>query len=99
MHTESRAFGHLVMTVGKDGSKMKEVPTEAPSNMTYAIGHITHSRAPMYILALLLSRQMKQLVLDRTGLTGFYELDLRWTPADAPEGTDTGPPIFKAIQE
>jgi uncharacterized protein (TIGR03435 family) len=99
MHTESRAFGHLVLTVAKEGSKMKEVPDDSPSNMTYAIGHITHSRAPMYTLALLLSRQMRQLVLDQTGLKGFYQVDLRWTPADAPEGTDTGPPIFKAIQE
>jgi uncharacterized protein (TIGR03435 family) len=99
LHHESRAFGHLVLTVAKDGSKMKEVPTDSPSNMTYTTGHITHSRAPMYILALLLSRQMRQLVLDDTGLKGFYEIDLRWTPADAPEGTDTGPPIFKAIQE
>ena len=99
MRHESRAFGHLVLTVAKDGSKMKEVQSDSPSNMTYTIGRITHSRAPMYILALLLSRQMRQLVLDQTGLKGFYELDLRWTPADAPEGTDTGPPIFKAIQE
>jgi uncharacterized protein (TIGR03435 family) len=53
----------------------------------------------MYILALLLSRQMRQLVLDQTGLAGFYEFDLKWTPDDAPEGTDTGPPVFKAVQE
>lgn len=99
MHTETRPFGHLVLTVAKDGPKMKEVPADAPSNMSYTIGHITHKRAPIYILALLLSRQMRQLILDQTGLTGFYEFDLRWTPDDAPEGADTGPPIFKAVQE
>jgi uncharacterized protein (TIGR03435 family) len=99
MHTESRPFAHLVLTVAKEGVKMKRVADDSPSNMSYAIGHLTHSRGSMYILALLLSRQMRQLVLDQTGLPGFYQFELKWTPADAPEGTDTGPPIFKAIQE
>lgn len=99
MHTESRSFGHLVLTVANGGMKMKEAAADAPSHMTYMIGRLTHSRGSMYVLALLLSRQMRELVLDQTGLTGFYQFDLRWTPADAPEGSDTGPPIFKAVQE
>jgi uncharacterized protein (TIGR03435 family) len=99
MHTETRSFGHIVLTRAKGGSKMKEVAADAPSNMSYRLGHITQTRISMYVLALLLSRQMRQLVLDQTGLQGFYDIDLRWTPDDAPEGTDTGPPIFRAIQE
>jgi len=33
-------------------------------------------------------------ILDRTGLTGAYDLTLKWDPTDA-----TGPSLFTAIQE
>jgi uncharacterized protein (TIGR03435 family) len=36
----------------------------------------------MGVLALLLSRFERQLILDRTGLTGRYQMKLEYTPAD-----------------
>jgi uncharacterized protein (TIGR03435 family) len=100
MHKETRNFAHIVVTVAKGGSKMKEVAADAPSKMSYNLGHITHTRISMYVMALLLSRQMKQLVLDQTGLTGFYDIDLQWTPDDRPDLADaSGPSIFRAVQE
>jgi uncharacterized protein (TIGR03435 family) len=58
----------------------------------------------------LLTRQLAQslgrVVLNRTGLTGRYDLTLRWTPDDAPppllngEPDPNAPPgLFTAIQE
>jgi uncharacterized protein (TIGR03435 family) len=45
-------------------------------------------------------------VIDRTGLTGTYDLELRWTPdnlrsnpADAGASTPDAPSIFAALQE
>jgi uncharacterized protein (TIGR03435 family) len=42
-------------------------------------------------------------VTDKTGLTGIYDIDLKWTPEDEDEakdsGTDAGPSIFTALQE
>ena len=57
----------------------------------------------MRTLALLISRFQGQLVLDQTGLPGFYQVKLEWTsdlnrppqPDDAPPG----PSIFTAVQE
>ena len=44
-------------------------------------------------------------VVDKTGLTGRYDFELRWTPASTPEDThaespDSGAPsLFTAVQE
>ena len=52
-----------------------------------------------------LSRMLHRQVIDDTGLTGKYDIALRWTPddlpADSPEttGTSTAPSLFTALQE
>jgi bla regulator protein BlaR1 len=39
-------------------------------------------------------------VIDQTGLTGFYDFTLEWTPDTAqPEATASGPSIFTALEE
>jgi uncharacterized protein (TIGR03435 family) len=48
-------------------------------------------------------------IVDKTGLTGVYDLDLTWTPDEAPpapDGTSTQPPsssdsgsLYTAVQE
>lgn len=97
MHTEPRAFFHYVLAPGKGAHKMHEVTADPlGSKMTYRIGSITHNQISMQTLCLLLSRQLRELVLDRTGLSGVYEIDLKWVPEEA---TDTGPGIFTAVRD
>ena len=51
--------------------------------------------------AMLISRMARMTVIDRTGLTGFYEVDLRFADevsAHPPENP-AGPSIFNAVQE
>jgi uncharacterized protein (TIGR03435 family) len=47
--------------------------------------------------------QMNRVILDETGLTGEYDLELRWSgqPMTVPEATDetNGPSIFTALRE
>jgi uncharacterized protein (TIGR03435 family) len=97
-HLEPRSFSHLVLSVAKNGPKMKEVAADPPQSHGPALlGHIVHPQISMYTLSLLLSRQMQTVVIDRTGLKGVYEIDLKWTP----EGSevDNGPTIYTALQE
>jgi len=54
----------------------------------------------------MLSRQLHTTIVDKTGLTGSYDLSLAWTPDDmpaSPAGAETpdpsGPSIFTALQE
>ena len=52
-------------------------------------------------LAESLSHELKRPVVDKTGLTGKYDLSLQWTPDNTPDDSPLagGPSLFTAIQE
>jgi uncharacterized protein (TIGR03435 family) len=57
----------------------------------------------MHIFALLLSRQLRQPIIDLTGLTGLYDFHLEYAPDD-PTGAAAAdssplPDIYDAIEE
>ncbi len=76
-------------------------------------GQFSAQAAPLSLLADSLSRQLGRVVLDKTGLTGLYDFELKWTPDESqsqmfkgPDGADSAPPpdasgptIFTALQE
>jgi uncharacterized protein (TIGR03435 family) len=102
MHVEARTVAHYALVPGKNGPKLHEVQLNASAPpMSYRIGRITHPQISMQTLALLLSRQLREMVLDQTGLKGLYELKLEWTPENQQGGdaVEHGPSIFTAVQE
>jgi uncharacterized protein (TIGR03435 family) len=100
-HSEPRVLAHYELVIAKGGLKMHEAKPDAPESFQYLIGHLSSTRTPMERFLMLLSRQLRQAVLDRTGLTGQYALDLKWTPDSAAgdAATESGPSIFSAIQD
>ena len=76
-------------------------------------GSISSSGQPITQLATMLSTFVNRTVLDRTGLTGAFDLTLNWTPEQLPQGRGepppgapplppidpNGPSIFTAVQE
>ena len=78
LHHEQRPLPYLALTVGKTGIKFGEAKPEGAVSLRG--GRIIHNHMPMQILATLLSRFERQLVMDMTGLNGFYEIKLEWTP-------------------
>jgi uncharacterized protein (TIGR03435 family) len=66
---------------------------------------------PMTQFAQAISQFVQRIVVDKTGLTGAYDLDLTWTPDQRPQGPPPpgapplppvepdGPSIFTAVQE
>jgi uncharacterized protein (TIGR03435 family) len=38
-------------------------------------------------------------VIDRTGLTGRFDVDLQWNPGTSTDGGDDRPSIFTAVQD
>jgi uncharacterized protein (TIGR03435 family) len=71
-------------------------------------GEITAGATPVSSLVFTLTSVVGRTVIDKTGLTGTYNFELKWTPehggpANADNGQansqDSGPSIFTALQE
>jgi uncharacterized protein (TIGR03435 family) len=45
------------------------------------------------------SQSTGRTVVDKTGLTGNYDIDLKWTPDDQQGTPDAGPSLFTALEE
>lgn len=56
---------------------------------------------PVSLLADFLKSELHRPVIDKTGLTGKYDISLRWTPDNAPADSPLagGPSVFAAVQE
>ncbi len=85
-----------------------EVPAGFCGGIRTGPGRFTGKGATMRQLVLNLSPRVGRIVLDRTGLTGTFDLDLEWTPASPPVDPTTNAPavssdlglsIFTALQE
>jgi uncharacterized protein (TIGR03435 family) len=102
LHTEQKEMTHYELVIGKNGPKLKEStvgPGEATG--TARLDGIRSNRMQMNRLAALLSRMTRMPVLDKTGLTGFYQFELRYANEVSPsqEESPAGPSVFTAVQE
>jgi uncharacterized protein (TIGR03435 family) len=78
--------------------------------MRFGPGNLVSGGTPIEAVATNLTPWVNRIVVDKTGLTGPYEFDLKWTPEQLPQGGPGGPPgappidpngpsIFTAVQE
>jgi uncharacterized protein (TIGR03435 family) len=80
---EARVFE---LVVSKSGSKMEEDSSEPGYLRVGGRGQMDGHRASMTQLALFLSTQLRQPVLDKTGLKANYNFKLAWTPDEIQAG-------------
>jgi uncharacterized protein (TIGR03435 family) len=129
VHTEIKQLPVFELVVAKSGSKLKEAtPGDTYANgikgpdgvgragtMRMGPGQLTGQGLPITSLVNMLSQELHHTVIDKTGLTGKYDLELTWTPDQGSDpmfkGTDgaqqradaapdaSGPSIFTAVQE
>ncbi len=108
MHHEPKERSYLALSIGKKGLKMPSVPADTPNPASPSVsGRIFSKRMAMPILVLLLSRFTGQPVVNMTGLDGFYEVHLEWTPenlaasgaAESTASVQSGPSVYTALQE
>lgn len=63
-------------------------------------GRMSGRRVPLDLLATRLSPIVQRLVVNRTGLTGMFDLELEWTPDSGPSpATRDAPALFTALAE
>jgi uncharacterized protein (TIGR03435 family) len=103
-HRETRELPVYSLTVGKNGSKLKEHNDGSFTKTRKGCGHLAGSRVTMDVLATMLSRQFERDVINRTGLTGKFDFELDWTPDTerCPATENPGiarPSIVTAVQE
>jgi uncharacterized protein (TIGR03435 family) len=106
-HTETKTLPVYELVVAKSGSKCKpsaDQAADADGDMS-TNGHnaqvkITARKVTMSAFVKALSGRVDRTVIDKTGLTGNFDLDLLWTNDNNPDsGAEQLPTLFTAIQE
>jgi uncharacterized protein (TIGR03435 family) len=106
VHRETKEERVYFLLVGKNGTKLREgqrvdeqdvqqVRGDRPAAQIVRGGIMGHSMV-MGSLAGTLARVLGYQVVDHTGLTGTFDINLKWTPED---NNEAGPSLFTAIQE
>jgi uncharacterized protein (TIGR03435 family) len=100
VHKESQPVNVYLLEISPRGIKVKR--SDAGFDMTYRPGPISSISATVSMQTL--SNQLAQLavdrpVLDRTGLTGLYEIKLQWSPSNTGAQEAVAGSIFTAIEE
>ena len=110
-HHETRERPTYSLVVAKKGPKLhKAQPEESSPNgirgpggigeSTVTPGKIVLKGSSLSVLAKLLSSQgVDHAVVDKTGLTGLYDITLRWSPDDTSSSDTSLPSLFTALQE
>lgn len=106
--TEVRTTYELVLAKGVPKLKEDNPATDRDANpwqegvrpatdWTISDGKITGHAMPISILAEHLQDAVNSVIVDKTGLSGRYDVSLHWDPADKPDSTE--PSIFTALEE
>ena len=100
-HHETRLLPVYELMVAKGGAKLKQsADPEDVYGMVTDRGLIRIHAGPIgarFIVGL--SDATGRIVIDKTGLTGYYDIDLKWTPEEDQANGESGPSLFTAIEE
>jgi uncharacterized protein (TIGR03435 family) len=105
-HMEKRELPAYLLSVAPTGAKLRPAAAECsdPQNLdkcrtAYGQGRMTGRDMPFAELVREILVVAQRPVLDRTGISGRFDVDLQWNPDDLTDGTDSRPSIFGAVQE
>jgi uncharacterized protein (TIGR03435 family) len=102
VHYESKVRPDYELVVAKGGTKLKALPGDKKPGWGKSVHgeFILHGESiAEFANDLSFSNVVGRTVVDKTGLTGNYNFDLKWTPDDQQGTPDAGPTLFTAIQE
>jgi bla regulator protein BlaR1 len=100
VHSEHRIVPGFELVIAKGGSKLK-ANAGAPFGGMNAGFEFRFQNVSAESIAQMVEWAIKQPVVDKTGLTGMYDYDLKFTPENAPVDSPNSHfgSIFSAIQE
>jgi uncharacterized protein (TIGR03435 family) len=104
LHTESRELPIYNLVTAKGGPKLTEAPKDKNYGYSMGPGRLSGTGVELDSLAYSLSNEVGRLIVNKTGLTGKYTIDLKWQPdsmaaGSSPAGNDALPDLFTALEE
>lgn len=98
-HTETRQLPLYALVVARGSPKLGAIQ-DGGTSINLGKDHLeVQGSNSLSLLAEQLSKVVGRDVIDRTGISGRYNLKLQWTPDDASASADSGPSIFTALEE
>ena len=102
VHYESKMQPIYELVLAKGGSKLKPLPAEKKpgwGKIDRGEYRLHNKSITEFADGLSVWNVAGRAVVDKTGLIGNYDVDLKWTP-DGQQGTpDSGPTLFTALEE
>jgi uncharacterized protein (TIGR03435 family) len=102
IHHQDKTMKYLALVRGKGELKMTAANISQERNNSGGMGHVTGNRASLALITMLLSRMEHQIIVDQTGLTGEFQIQLHWAPGSGTAGASddaSAPSLFTAVQE
>jgi len=99
-HRETKQMPVYLLVVAKDGPKLKAHEEAAPRTHG-GCGRLVARRVTLDGIATILSRQLDHAVLNRTGVSGEYDVQLEFTPDSGACSSDPNglPSLYTALQQ
>lgn len=100
VHVRTERVAVYALVIDKGGPKIARSAPESKRSRTELHRKIELKRYDMTEFAQRLTVRLARRVVDLTGLTGFYDLDLEWAaePEPAVSGDEAGPSFFAAVR-
>jgi uncharacterized protein (TIGR03435 family) len=102
VHYESKSQPVYELVLAKNGPKIKPLPADQKPGWAKATpGEFIANGKSIADFAhfLSISNLAGRTVVDKTGLMGNYDFDLKWTPDNQQGTSDAGPTLFTALEE
>jgi uncharacterized protein (TIGR03435 family) len=111
IHHETRESAIYALIVGPGGARILPSADQTPGgalgprgSLRVSAHRLIGTAVPLPLFASVLGQQLGRTIVDRTGLSGRFDVDLQWRPAD--DSTDgsqqadlSSPSIFTAVRE
>jgi uncharacterized protein (TIGR03435 family) len=105
-HKETRELPIYNLVIAKAGIKIEKTPEGKGNGYSVSSGKLSGNGIELDSLAYSLSSEVGRMIVNQTGLTGGYNIDLKWQPdamaASAANSTSADPALpdlFTALQE
>jgi uncharacterized protein (TIGR03435 family) len=110
LHASTVDCSAIAAARGRNGAPPPSGNERPQCGIRAAGGQMMAGGIPLSQLTTLLSSMVQRVVIDKTGLTGNFDFELKWTPDRMPPGAPSGTPalpandpnapsIFTALQE